>query len=439
MYKLNKLQNGLRVITAPMRGTKTATILVMVGTGSKYETRENSGISHFLEHMFFKGTKKRPNTLAISAELDSLGADFNAFTGKEYTGYWVKVDVKKLEQAVDIVSDMLLNSKFSSVEIEREKGVIIEELNMYEDNPMMHIEDVFEACLYGDCPAGWDTIGNKGTINSFKRKDFLDYLKAQYAEHNTIVCVAGNIDAKADKLVEKYFATDDFDKRGKNFREKDLVIERQNKPKVLTEYKKTDQAHLVLGVRSYGFSEEEKTIIKMMSIILGGSMSSRLFINLRERNGLAYYVRTGSEVYTDCGYLATQAGVPVEKLEKAIEIILSEYKKLSKTLVPEKELQRAKDLLSGKLAIQLEASDNVANWYGKQAIMAETVNRELYEGKQNLKKEVLSADKFLKMINEISAADIRHVARDIFVNEGLNLALIGPFRDKKKFEKLLKF
>jgi len=438
MYKVNELKNGLRVITAPMHGTKTATILVMVGTGSKYENRKNSGISHFLEHMFFKGTKRRPNCLAISAELDSLGADFNAFTGKEYTGYWVKTDAKKIEQAMDIVSDMLLNSKMSAVEIEREKGVIIEELNMYEDNPMMHIEDVFEDCLYGDTAAGWDTIGTKKTINSFKRKDFIDYLESQYNEHNTIICLAGNINAKSKKLIEKYFSVPKFAKRGQDWQEKIAVVENQFEPKVKTEYKKTDQAHLCLGVRTYGYSDKDKTIAKMISIILGGSMSSRLFINLRERNGLAYYVRTGSEIYTDCGYLATQAGVPVPKIEKAIKITLAEYKKMKKTLVTPKELQRTKDLLAGKMAIQMESSDSQANWYGRQAVLAEAVERVQEKQTKKLKDNVSDPDGFLKVINQITAQDIRRVARDIFVERGLNLAVIGPFRDAKKFEKMMK-
>lgn len=438
MYKLENLNNGLKLITAPMRGTKTATILVMVGTGSKYERRENSGISHFLEHMFFKGTTKRPTCLALSAELDSLGAEFNAFTSKEYTGYWVKVDAKKIEQAMDIVSDMLLNSKMSAVEIEREKGVIIEELNMYEDNPMMHIDDVFENCLYGDCAAGWDTIGTKNNINSFKRQDFIDYLDSQYNEKNTIVCLAGNIDGKAKKKIEKYFDVAKFAKRGKNFQEKEVVIEKQAKPKVMLEYKKTDQAHLCLGVRSYDYNDKDKIIAKMIGIILGGSMSSRLFINLRERHGLAYYVHASTEVYTDSGYLVAAAGVPVAKIEKSIEIILFEYKKMKTTLVPVKELQRTKDLLSGKMAIQMESSDSLANWYGRQAVLAKTVERLKTDKKDFLKDNISNPDEYLKMINKITATDIRRVAKDIFVEKNLNLAVIGPFKDGKRFEELMK-
>lgn len=438
MYSINTLNNGLRMITAPMRGTKTATILVMVGTGSKYETRENSGISHFLEHMFFKGTKKRPTGPILAAELDALGADFNAFTSKEYTGYWVKVDAKKIEKAMDIVSDMLINSKFNAAEIEKEKGVIIEECNMYEDNPMMHIDDVFERCLYGDCAAGWDTIGTKENIKNFKRADFVSYLESQYNEHNTIVCLAGNVSDQAKKLVKKYFDVPAFAKRGRDFHEKEVVIEKQIKPKVLLEYKKTDQAHLALGVRAFDYDHPDRNILKMLGIILGGSMSSRLFTNLRERNGLAYYVHANVETYTDCGYLSIFSGVPVNKIDKALEIILAEFKKMKTSLVSASELRRTKDLFSGKVAIQMEASDSLANWYGRQAVLTGTIERHKTPDKKYFTKNIIDPDKHVRDFSKVTATDIRRVAREIFVEKHLNLAVIGPFKDKGRFEDLMK-
>lgn len=439
MHDVKVLKNGLRLITVPTRGTETATILVMIGTGSKYENRKNNGISHFLEHMFFKGTKKRPNCLAITAELDGMGAEFNAFTGKEYTGYWVKSDAKKINLAMDIVSDMLLYAKIDAREIEREKGVIVEELNMYLDNPMYHIEDVFEQCLYDDTPAGWDTIGTRENILNFKRSDFLEYINSQYNPNNTTVCLVGNIKNSHIEMVKKYFSNQDFAKRGKNFQEKEMVQEQQTKPKSIIKFKKTDQAHLSLGVRTYDYSNEEKTIVKMIGIILGGSMSSRLFINLRERNGLAYYVRANSEVYSDCGYLTTQAGVPVDKIDKAIKIILSEYRRLKTELVDAKELQRTKDLLNGRTAIQMEATDNLANFYSRQAVMTDTVKRMKEEKPFGDKKDLVSPKEYLGEIDHIQAGDIKRVAKKIFQNAGLNLAIIGPYKDKNKFSSLLKF
>jgi predicted Zn-dependent peptidase len=410
-----------------MRGTKTATILVMVGTGSKYEKKEEGGISHFLEHLFFKGTKNRPNTLALSAELDSIGAMFNAFTTKEFTGYWVKADAAKLELGFDVVSDMLLNSLFSPEEIEREKGVIIEELNMYQDNPMMFIEDVFEECLYGDTPAGRDVIGTKSTIRNVTREMVVNYLKDQYGAQNTVVAVAGNIDKTAtEQLALKY-----FEKYGiTSGRVKENLLEDQTEPAVKIGKKKTDQAHLALGVRAFPTGHKDEYAARMLGIILGGSMSARLFLSLREKHGLAYYVRTGTESYSDSGYLVTQAGVPVGKIDDAIKIILEEYRLLADKLVDAKEFQRNKDLLRGRMHIQLESSDDVAQWYAKRAVMLIGQNKRVAG--------LPTPEKFLEKFDALTAEELKRVAGGLFTDKNLNLAVIGPYEDKEKFKTLLK-
>jgi predicted Zn-dependent peptidase len=436
MYKLYTLPNGLDTVIVPMPDTRTATVLVMVGTGSKYESKENNGISHFLEHMFFKGTKNRPNAMTLASELDGLGAEYNAFTSKEYTGYWVKTEAGRIEQAMDIVSDMLLAPKLSSVEINREKGVIIEELNMYQDNPMYYIEDVFEECLYGNTPAGWDTIGTRENIVGFTRKDFTRYLESQYAAHNTFVCVAGGVaESRAKTLARKYFAAGGFGERGKKFLEKEPVEESQRAPQLKIHYKKTGQAHISLGVRAYPYDHKDRTAAKFISILLGGSMSSRLFSRLRERNGLAYYVRTEAEFYTDSGYLTTRAGVPVDKVGEAIRIILEEYRKLKRAAVPKAELERNKDLLRGRTVLQLESSDAMVNWFGRQAVLLDTIARE--EGKKK-KLRLASPKKYLEAVNGITAKDIKRTAQDIFTSQGLNLALIGPFKNKASIKRMLK-
>lgn len=418
-YKKVILSNKVPVFTIPVKGAKTTTALIMFKTGSKYETRENSGISHFLEHLFFKGTKRRPNTLQLSSEMDSLGGEYNAFTSKEYTGYWFKVANNKLGKALDILGDMLFNSLFDPEEIEREKGVIIEELNMYEDNPQMHIEDVFETCLYGDTPAGWETIGTKDNIRSFKREDLIKYFKTQYGVKSVYVILAGAVKPNSKKLVNKIFGEFKINKP----QAKKVVIEKQNKPQLKISPKKTDQVALSLGVRAYPFGHHNEFKLKLLSIILGGSMSSRLFINLRERNGLAYYVRTNTEFYSDSGYLTTQAGVPKDKAEAAIKIILTEYKKLTKELVPAKELKRAKDMLQGRVLLQMEATDNLANWYARQAMY---------------RREVLTPGEMLKTIKKITPEQIRLVAHEVFSNNKLNLAIIGELK-KEKIKPILKF
>ena len=421
-YNINILDNKLTYISAPMTGTQTVTVLLVVRTGSKYENRKESGLSHFLEHMFFKGTLKRPTALILSSELDSIGGEYNAFTSKEYTGYWIKVSADKTATALELVSDMLLNSKFEAEEIEREKGTIVEELNMYEDNPLMKIEDMFEACLYGDTPAGWDTGGNISNVKSFKRADFIKYFERQYGAKSASLIVSGNLPKNTNSLVKKYFSA--FPKNA--WQDKVKVKENQKTPTVLLAHKKTDQITLSLGVRALNIGHKDEFIVKLLAIILGGSMSSRLFSEIRERRGLAYLVRTGVESYSDVGYLTTTAGIKLGSEEEVIRLIIAAYKKVSTELIPEEELNRAKDMLRGRLAISLEASDDLANWYGRQAIYR--------------KKYVTPAD-YVEEIAKVTATDLRRVAKKIFVEHNLNLALIGPIDSKKEsvLRKVLKF
>lgn len=415
-----KLKNSLPVFLLKLPQVKTATILIMYKTGSKYETRETSGLSHFVEHMFFKGTKKRPNTLLLSAELDSIGAEFNAFTDKEYTGYYVKAPKNKINVAIDILSDMLTNSNFDSEEIEREKGVIIEELNMYEDNPRMHIEDVFENCLYGDTPAGWDVIGTKETIRSFKREDFIKYFNSQYGTKSAGLFLAGNFSEKEiiKSLNQKFSGL-----ANNKYQDKIKVVEKQNKPACKIKFKKTDQITLSLGFRSFPANHKEETALKLLSIILGGSMSSRLFIELRERRGLAYFIHAHTEFRSDCGYIAVSAGVPSNKLDESIQVILNEYQRLKTELVSSSELKKAKDLLAGKIIVSMEGSDDYSSWYGQQF---------------NLRKKFLSPEEALAKFKKVSSADIKKVAQKLFVNAGLNLAVIGNIKDDRKIKDILK-
>ncbi len=427
MYKFTKLSNGLPVIISPMRGTKTATVLFIVGTGSKYENKINSGISHFVEHMMFKGTKKRPNSMAITTELDAIGSENNAFTDKENTGYYVKAESDQIEIALDVLSDMIMNSKFDAKEIKKEKGVITEELNMYLDNPIMYIEDLFETCLYGNTPAGWDIVGTKKTIANFKRTDFIKYWKTQYGTKSSLLCVAGNTKTDIIKLVNKYFGR----MTSNNFNDKIGVVEKQEKPEIKLHYKQTDQAHLSLGVRSYRHDCKDKIVLKVLASILGGSMSSRMFSELREKRGLAYYVKTFNQTYTDTSYLTTQAGVPIDKINEAIKIILGEYSKLISTgkknrNVNTKELNRVKEFLIGRFALQSEPSDAMANWYGRQGIL------NIQTGQP-----IMTPEKYYSEVKKVTIKDILRVAKDIFTNQKLNLAIIGPYKNRAKFEKIL--
>lgn len=420
MYKKTTLKNGLRIITVPMKNTQTVTVLVLVGTGSKYETKEISGISHFLEHMFFKGTKKRPNTLELIEPLDQTGGEYNAFTGEEYTGYFAKVDFKHLDLALGWVSDIFLNSKIEEKEIKKEKGVIIEEINMFLDHPMKYIGDLWKKLLYGDQPAGWDIAGTKKSVTGINRSKLLNYLKNQYVAQNTIVCLVGKIDKPlVIQKVKEYFSKIKTTKPLK----KQRVFEKQKKPAILLHYRKTDQTHLCLGVRAYNFFHPQKYTQDILGIILGGMMSSRLFIKVRERLGIAYYISTSVPSDTDTGFLVTQAGIDNKKVDLAISTILKEYKKISQEKVPQKELKKAKDNLKGKMALLLESSDAQASFYALQDLLG---------------KKILTPKEIYAKIDKVSQSDIQKVAQDIFQSKKLNLALIGPFKNKKKFEKLLK-
>lgn len=412
------LPNGLRLITAPRSGM-TTTVLVLVEAGSKYETKDINGISHFLEHMCFKGTEKRPRSLDITSELDRIGARYNAFTSHEYTGYFAKAAPEHIEKMLDIVSDIYTGSVFPEAEIQKEKGVIIEEINMYEDLPMAKVHDVFMALLYGDQPAGWRIIGEKEAISALTRDNFLSYRSNTYVANSTIVIVAGEFDERGIvSRVEKYFSK--LARAPKHGKEK--TEEKQTKPEIALHFKETDQTHLILGVRGYSARDERKYALEMVSEILGGGMSSRLFQKIREELGAAYYVRTDTDLYTDHGYLALFSGVDRQKLQSVIEAALEEFARIKHELVENAELERAKEHFIGNFIQGLETSDELANFYGIEEVLA---------------RELLAPEDVIHKIRRVSAKEVQEVARDIFRKENLNLAMLGPVSESGKFEDTL--
>jgi predicted Zn-dependent peptidase len=419
MYKKTTLKNGLRIITVPARNTKTATVLVLVGTGSKYETKDINGISHFLEHMFFKGTKKRPNTLKLIEPLDKIGGKYNAFTSQEYTGYWAKVNAAYLDLALDWISDIYLNSKIKEKEINLEKGTILQEINMYLDTPMNYVADLWTNLLYGDQPAGWRILGREEVIKRVKQKDFLKYLKEHYSSQNTIVTIAGQVShSSAIDKVKKYFKSIS----SQEAKDKLPVKEKQNRPQALIHYKKTDQTHLILGVRAYDIFHPDKYALGLLGVILGGNMSSRMWISVRERQGLAYYVGTSVDADTDTGVLVTRAGVDNQRVDKAITTILNEYKKIAQKKVSPSELKKAKEYTKGTAIIGMESSDEQASFVAFQELLTN---------------KILTLEEKFAKIDKVTVNDIQRVAKDIFQPEKLNLALIGPFKNKARFEKIL--
>lgn len=412
-YTRQILRNGLRLITVPMPSFESVTVLVMAGAGSRYETKHNSGISHFLEHMAFKGTEKRPSAMDIAGLIDGIGGEFNAFTGKETTGYYIKAASNNLEVCIDVLSDMLLKSKFDPVEIDKEKGVIIEEINMYEDTPMRKIGDLYENLLYGDTPLGWDIAGSKEIIRSIKREDFIAYMQSLYSAGNLTIVVAGGIDtAVSTKLVEKYFLPmQQFDTI------KYLPIkEEQKTPAVLVHHKATEQIHIALGVRTVHNMHDDRYPLSVLASIIGGGMSSRLFSEIREKRGLAYYVRSSADHYMDCGSLVTNAGVDPKRVDMAIKVLMEQYQIIARgeLNITDEELKKAKEYLKGHLVLELEDSRSVAAYYAHQELTETRIDNP----------ETVLAD-----IDKVTKEQVNEVGKKYFINAGLNLALIGNYED----------
>ncbi len=417
--QFHTLDSGLRLVMVPMEGTKAATVLVLVGTGSKYEVKEQNGISHFLEHMMFKGTTKRPGYLDISRELESLGAQFNAFTSKEYTGYYAKASADKIDVLMDVIFDIYQNSKLDEAAIQTERHVVVEEINMGNDDPQQILANLFEEVLYGDQPAGWTIAGKKETILNLKRQEFVDYFNTHYIAQNTIVAIAGNIDP--DKIKGKVTAHFDNIRKGTNAT-KEPVVEEQDAPQCKIHYKETDQTHFILGFRAFSLQDDRRYALGVLASILGGGMSSRLFDEVREKRGLAYYVGAGQQPYTDTGYIDISAGVNNEKALEAIKVVLSEIQKIKREGVTPLELRQAVDRAIGRTALALEHSDYIAE------SLAESI---LFQGK------VLTPLDRLDKIKQVTLADIIKVAGEVFDEKNMNLAVVGPFKDTEPFRELL--
>ena len=415
----------------PYVGTEAVTVLVLFKVGSRYETKNINGVSHFIEHMMFKGTNKRPNTQIITRELDGLGAEYNAFTGKDHTGYYIKINSEHKEVALDMLFDMLFNSKFDEKELNRERKVILEEIHMYKDNPMMHIEDMFEQTLFGDCPLGWSIAGNAESMGKIDRAKMLAYRDAFYLPQNMVVSIAGKIDDGVMKTVEKYFGS--LPKSGKKIAEISArggsafggkkTVFTPGAPKVAVEYKDTEQVQLALGFPAYSWWDKRRPALRLMTNILGGTMSSRLFIAVRERRGLAYRIGAGADDYEDIGVLTVGAGLDKSRLELAMKVIFDELKKLANKGVAAAELKRAKENIRGRIILSLEDSEALAAWYGKQELD---------------KHEIKTPAEKLKEIAAVTLAEVKAVAADIIKNNKVALAVIGPYKDAEPFRKILK-
>lgn len=422
MFRKTSMQNGLRIVTENLPGTKAVTVLVLVGAGGRYETNELRGISHFLEHMFFKGASRYKSTKEVSEAIDSVGGVFNAFTGKEYAGYYVKVAGENLEVAVDVLSDMLVNSKFKQEEIEKERGVILEEYNMYQDTPMYQIGWDFERLIFGDQALGWDQIGTKELINSVGHDDFMDYFGKLYTADNTVIAVVGDVDhGEVADMISSYFAMDADEKA---FEWKD--VEDIDGGQVSLREKKTEQAHIAVGFSGLAETHEDHWTLRVLSVLLGGNMSSRMFLGVREAKGLAYYISTSTDNYQDGGAIVTNAGVDLKRIDEAITGVVEEYRKVRDEEIPEAEVAKAKAYLKGKMILNLEDSEEFAHLLAKY---------ELLQGSAKTPEELI------KKIDKVKVEDVKRLAGELFKQDALKLAVIGPYGEdeRERFEGLLKF
>jgi predicted Zn-dependent peptidase len=420
VFERQTLDNGLRLLTADMPQVPSTTCFVFLAAGSRYETAETNGIAHFSEHMFFKGTERRPTARDIGVAIDGIGGEFNAFTGKEYTGYFVKCASEHRPIALDVLADMIRHSTFASEEIEREKGVIIEEMNMYYDTPRDFIGGVYDDLLYGDQPLGWDILGRKDTIRNATRDTFFEYLGHWYKPSRMVVGIAGRLDGDVRADVERLFGDLEPGETGEPPAVRPNGANGAARVKLHT--KQSDQAHLVLGVPSRPLDHPDRYVLQVLGTVLGGGMSSRLFTEVRERRGLAYYVYGVNHSYTDAGSLYSQAGVDLNRIDEAVTTIATELRRVADEPVPAEELEKAKNFAKGRFVLQLE---------NPQGLILFGLRREVLEGRAPEPDEVLAG------VDAVTADDVHRVAQEVIGENAFNLALVGPFDDPERFERLL--
>lgn len=420
MFKIYTLPNGLRVILAPKHETNAVSLLVIAKVGSRSEVPAEQGIAHFLEHLMFKGTKRRPNTQIISQELDAIGADYNAYTAKDHTAYYIKASAAHLDLVADMLSDMLMASIFAPEELERERGTILEEINMYEDNPMAKVGDLFEEDMFGkNTSLGHHVIGTPKYIKAISQKQIVAYWKKHYQAVNMVVALSGKFNnAKALALLKKKFGAI---KRGQLNRVKPVGKFGQS-VKLVAHHKATNQGHLILGFPGISYTNKNREALSLLAIILGGNMSSRLFINVRERLGLCYFIRAGLETYEDAGAFVIQAGLDLTKVDKALEAISRELKDIKQNGVKADELNKAKQYVKGKTDLGLEESLDVASFFAKQALFY---------------KKIQTPEQSLAKVMAVKINDIQRVANEILDRKKLHIATLAPFKDIKHFTKFV--
>jgi len=418
-HQKTTLDNGLRIITASMPHIRSVSTCIYIGTGSRYEPDAIAGISHFIEHMLFRGTPNRPTPKEIAEAIEGVGGILNGATGKELSLYWYKIAQPHFAHAFEVLADMVLNAKFDPVDIAKERQIIIDEINMTLDSPSQRVEMLIDDLLWPNHPLGRDVAGFKESVNATTRDTILDYLGGHYQPGNTVISIAGNIDHEAAvATVRDVFG----DWTNPTLPSEYLPYERQTAQRLLLETKDTEQAHLCLGIHGLPLLDPRRFALDLLNVILGEGMSSRLFTEVRDKQGLAYSISSHSEHYHDSGSITIYAGVEPEKVGTATRVILEQLE-LLKEPVSEAELSRAKELATGRLLLGMEDSRSVAGWLG---------------GQETLNKRILGVDEVTATINAITIEEVAEVAQELLRDNRLHLALVGPVTDSAPLEKLLK-
>jgi predicted Zn-dependent peptidase len=419
MYKLTTLKNGLTLITVDLPYLNSVTSLVAVGAGARYENPHNFGVSHFLEHMAFKGTKKYPNAEVISTLVDSMGAINNAATGHESTVYWIKSSAKNVATSVDVLSSMMTEMLLEENEIEKEKGVIIEEIKMIRDIPARYIWKLYFDLQFKNHPLSNEISGSEESVTAMQHSHFMEYISSFYVPSNMCVAVVGKLPKNIEELVEDKFASLRSDKKIEFQR---VNIPDQDAPRVNVFEKQVDQVQLVLGTAGYDRHDDKRYAARILATILGEGMSSRLFLEVREKRGLAYATAADYDYFKDTGCFVCYAGLRTSKAEEGLHVMLGELEKMKTVVVTSEELEKAKEMIRGRLALRMESTNFLAEMYGTEYV---------------LEREIESVEEFLEKIDQVTAEDVQNVAQELFQKNRYNLQIIGPFKDEDKFAKLL--
>jgi len=419
LYQKTTLDNGLRVITVTMPHTQSVSICIFLGTGSRYEVEDEAGVSHFIEHMLFKGTPRRTTAKVISEAIEGVGGILNGGTDKESTAYWCKVTRPHFELALDVLADMLLHARFDPQDIEKERQVIIEEINMSKDSPAQRVDMLIDELLWPDHPLGRDIAGTRESVTAISRDTMLNYRQNQYLPNNTVVAIAGNIQhpkmvTAAGQALGSW--------TNQRVRPGYSAYKEQPARRLCIEAKDTEQVHLCLALPGLSLFHPQRFALDLLNIILGGGMGSRLFTEIRDKLGLAYSIHSYVDHFLDSGSVTVSAGVESKNLPTAIKAILEQLSLLRET-VPEPELSKAKEMSKGRLLLSMEDSRNVAGWVGGQEIRTE---------------RILSINQIVSIIDAITADELKGLARELLVSSQLRLAAVGPIAEDEPLEELLK-